>query len=90
MDRLRNAHIEGIQNEYRRINAKWLQMQYRMLIWLALFTAIAETVMFFVLDRIDAITHQQQHLSCQISAGPIRLQPGDLWDSGAVYAGAVA
>ena len=36
MDRLRNAHIEGIQNEYRRINAKWLQMQYRMLIWLAL------------------------------------------------------
>ena len=56
MDRLRNAHIEGIQNEYRRINAKWLQMQYRMLIWLALFTAIAETVMFFVLDRIDAIT----------------------------------
>lgn len=55
MERLRNAHIEGIQNEYRRINAKWLQMQYRLLIWLALFTALAETVMFFVLDRTDAI-----------------------------------
>ena len=55
MERLRNAHIEGIQNEYRRINAKWLQMQYRLLIWLALFTALAETVMFFVLERTDAI-----------------------------------
>ena len=31
MERLKNAHIEGIQNEYRRINATWLQMHYRML-----------------------------------------------------------
>ena len=51
-----NAHIEGIQNEYRRINAKWLQMHYRLLLWLALFTAFMEIVMFFVLGRIDAIT----------------------------------
>ena len=56
MEHLGNSHIEGIQNEYRRINAQWLRTQYRMLIWLALFTAAMETVMFFVLDRIDAIT----------------------------------
>lgn len=56
VERLKNAHIEGIQNEYRRINAKWLQMHYRLLLWLALFTAFMEIVMFFVLGRIDAIT----------------------------------
>ena len=56
MERLKNAHIEGIQNEYRRINAKWLQMHYRLLLWLALFTAFMEIVMFFVLGRINAIT----------------------------------
>ena len=56
MERLKNAHIEGIQNEYRRINATWLQMHYRMLLWLALFTAFMEIVMFFVLGRINAIT----------------------------------
>ena len=56
MERLNNTHIEGIQNEYRRINAKWLQMHYRLLLWLALFTAFMEIVMFFVLGRINAIT----------------------------------
>ena len=56
MERLKNAHIEGIQNEYRRINAKWLQNHYRLLLWLALFTVFMEIVMFFVLGRIDAIT----------------------------------
>lgn len=56
VERLKNAHIEGIQNEYRRINAKWLQMHYRLLLWLALFTVFMEIVMFFVLGRIDAIT----------------------------------
>ena len=52
---LNNTHIEGIQNEYRRINATWLQIHYRLLLWLALFTVFMEIVMFFVLGRIDAI-----------------------------------
>lgn len=56
MDRLKNSHIEGIQNEYRRINAEWLQMHYRLLIWLAIFTVFMEIVMFFVLGQNDAIT----------------------------------
>ena len=29
---LNNTHIEGIQNEYRRINATWLQIHYRLLL----------------------------------------------------------
>lgn len=55
MEYLNNTHIEGIQNEYRRINATWLQIHYRLLLWLALFTVFMEIVMFFVLGRIDAI-----------------------------------
>lgn len=51
----KNSQIEGIQNEYKRINTKWLQMHYRLLIWLALFTVFMELVMFFVLGRIGTI-----------------------------------
>ena len=38
MERINNSHIEGIQNEYRRINSKWLRMHFRLLLWLVAFT----------------------------------------------------
>ena len=46
MERINNSHIEGIQNEYRRINSKWLRMHFRLLLWLVAFTTAMETAMY--------------------------------------------
>lgn len=56
MERINNSHIEGIQNEYRRINSKWLRMHFRLLLWLVAFTTAMETAMYFVLKRLGAIS----------------------------------
>lgn len=44
--------VETIQNEYRRIDGKWLRIQYRLLLWLALFTPAAEVSMFLLLRQL--------------------------------------
>lgn len=47
--------VETIQNEYRRIDEKWLRIQYRLLLWLAAFTPVAEVGVFFLLRRLGAM-----------------------------------
>lgn len=44
--------VETIQNEYRRIDGKWLRIQYRLLVWLAVFTPAAEVSMFLLLRQL--------------------------------------
>lgn len=45
-------HIAAIQEEYRRVDGKWLRMQYQLMICMVAFTAAAELVMFLVLCRL--------------------------------------
>lgn len=48
-------HIAAIQNEYKRIDGKWLRMQYQLMLWLVFVTAVVEAVMFFVLNGLGAV-----------------------------------
>lgn len=48
-------NIETIREEYRRIDGKWLRMQYQLMIWLVLATTVAEVVMFFILRQLQLI-----------------------------------
>lgn len=54
-DRLR-PNAEVIQNEYRRLDIRWLKMQYRAIFWMVLFATAAEIAMFFILNGMNVIT----------------------------------
>lgn len=55
MEHRNKDDVVTIQDEYRRIDGKWLRMQQRLMVWLTMITACAEAVMFFVLRRIGAL-----------------------------------
>lgn len=60
MGHTRLYHIEAIESEYRRIDSKWLKMQYQLMLWLVVAATVIETVMFFVLREMAAITASSQ------------------------------
>lgn len=47
--------VETIQSEYRRIDEKWLRIQYRLLLWLAAFTPVAEICVFLLLRHLNSM-----------------------------------
>lgn len=47
--------VETIQSEYRRIDGSWLRIQYRLLLWLAAFTPVAELAVYLLLRHLDAL-----------------------------------
>lgn len=49
-----SSSIETIQSEYRRIDRKWLLIQYRLLLWMAAFTPLAEVWAFFLMRRLGS------------------------------------
>lgn len=55
MDGKKHQHVEQIQSAYRRIGDKWLHMQYRLMLVLAVMTTVTETVMFLVLQTLDFV-----------------------------------
>ena len=55
MDGKKHQHVEQIQSTYRRIDDKWLHMQYRLMLVLAVMTTVTETVMFLVLQTLDFV-----------------------------------
>lgn len=56
MQQKSHDNIATIRDEYRRIDAKWLRMQYRLMLWLTAVTVAVEIIMFFILREIGAIT----------------------------------
>lgn len=48
--------METIRSEYRRIDEKWLDRQYRLMLWLVVFTTAAEVAMGFVLQGMDVVS----------------------------------
>ncbi len=52
--------VETIQSEYRRIDEKWLRIQYRLLLWLAAFTPVAEICVFFLMNRLGSLDSSPQ------------------------------
>jgi len=53
----RSLHqIEAIQNEYRRIDRKWLQRQYQILLWLVVVTTAAEILMAVILQKLNVVS----------------------------------
>lgn len=56
-------HIAAIQEEYRRVDGKWLRMQYQLMLWLVAFATLVEIVMFFVLQSFGMVfTSNEQYL----------------------------
>lgn len=55
MERTPFYHIEAIQNEYRRIEERWLHAQYQLLLGLILFTILTEMVMSFLLPGFGVV-----------------------------------
>lgn len=45
--------IESILNEYRRLDERWLQMQYQAHLWAVLIATAMEVLMFFVLQTVE-------------------------------------
>lgn len=64
MERFGNKNnIAAIQEEYRRVDSKWLKMQYQLIIYLVLFVTAVELVMFFVLQSLGMVfTSNEKYL----------------------------
>lgn len=53
-------NIEAIRKEYHRIDAKWLHMQYHLMLCLVIFTTVVEAGMFFVLRHLNLIATSEK------------------------------
>lgn len=48
-------NIAAIHKEYQRVDSKWLQMQYQLIVYLVLFATAVELVMFFILQKLGMV-----------------------------------
>mgnify|MGYP000009161561 FL=1 len=55
VDGRKHYHVEQIQSAYRRIDDKWLHMQYRLMLVLVVVATALEAGMFFVLWGLNAV-----------------------------------
>lgn len=56
-------NIAAIREEYQRVDSKWLQMQYKLIVDMVLFATAVELVMFFVLKSLGMVfTSAQEYL----------------------------
>lgn len=55
MDGKKHYHVEQIQSAYRRIDDKWLHMQYRLMLALVVVATALEAGMFFVLWELNVV-----------------------------------
>ena len=51
-----NANANVIRHEYRRLDTRWLSMQFQANLWMVLFATAAEIAMFFILHGMNAIS----------------------------------
>lgn len=63
--------LETIRSEYRRIDEKWLGRQYRLMLWLVVFTTGAEVAMAFVLQRMDVVSATMQRYMLKYVLAPL-------------------
>lgn len=62
-------NIAAIREEYQRVDSKWLQMQYKLIVDLVLFATAVELVMFFVLQNLGMVfTSDQEYLLKYLAA----------------------
>ena len=62
-------NIAAIREECQRVDSKWLQMQYKLIVDLVLFATAVELVMFFVLQNLGMVfTSDQEYLLKYLAA----------------------
>ena len=62
-------NIAAIREEYQRVDSKWLQMQYKLIVDMVLFATAVELVMFFVLQNLGMVfTSDQEYLLKYLAA----------------------
>lgn len=55
VDGKKHYHVEQIQSAYRRIDDKWMHMQYRLMLVLVVVATLLEAGMFFVLWELHVV-----------------------------------
>lgn len=55
-DRQKILNTEAIQSEYRRLDEKWMEMQFQANLWMVLAATAIEISMFFILYEIGAVS----------------------------------
>lgn len=80
MSNLLFYNIDAIRGEYRRIDAKWLQLQYQAVLWLVLFAVALELLMSVVLTQTNAISTSIGHYLVKYLLVPVS---GNLLAAGA-------
>lgn len=71
MDGKKPQHVEQIRSAYRRIDDKWLHMQYRLMLVLVAVTTVTETVMFLVLQTLDVVGIPPENYLIKYLAVPV-------------------
>lgn len=59
MDGKKTQHVEQIQNAYRRIDDRWLSMQYHLMLAMVVVSTVLEAAMFLVLKTLDVVEISQ-------------------------------
>ena len=71
MDGKKPQHVEQIRSAYRRIDDKWLHMQYRLMLVLVAVTTVTETVMFLVMQTLDVVGIPPENYLIKYLAVPV-------------------
>ena len=71
MDGKKPQHVEQIRRAYRRLDDKWLHMQYRLMLVLVAVTTVTETVMFLVLQTLDVVGIPPENYLIKYLAVPV-------------------
>ena len=70
MKRGHTSSIRAIQEEYQRIDNKWMKLQFRALLYLMILAAAAEAAMFFILRWADMIGISLEQYALRYIAAP--------------------